>query len=335
MKIAEQIRTKWAVRQKELEMVWWLLPQWGQGDLAEDVATKLQARITACLLMSPFAPESGREVGKQLADQFKFHMEKLGQLQGLLAEQLLAELDTEQVAWLIPRLMTFWAEMTVGYGLVLQELYISEQAAWQEKIMHENQQLVEKATESEQRFKALFEKTYSPVLIHENGRILASNKAVTKVFGYAAEELIGKQIQSLIYTLTPMPEQAKILGRIQAEYREPYQSQCYKLDGTTVDVEIIPQQFLHEDRLVDVVILRPLDESLFLPAGNLEEVNFSPQQEAVLRHMTTGLTYKEIAEELQISLPTVHYHKQKIFEKLQVETRVEAIMKALQMKSKK
>jgi hypothetical protein len=75
--------------------------------LGDTVAAKLQARITASLLMTPFASESGRKVGEQLAQQFKFHMEKLWRLQLLLAEQLLAELNTEQVTWLTPRSLLF------------------------------------------------------------------------------------------------------------------------------------------------------------------------------------------------------------------------------------
>ena len=154
-------------------------------------------------------------------------MEKLGRLQQLLAEQLLAKLDTLQVAWLAPRLIAFWAEMTIGYGLALRELYVTEQAILKEKFMADHQQVMEQVTEGEQRFKALFKKTYSPVLIHENGRILAVNKAVIEVFGYSAEMLIGKKIQTLIHTLTPLPERTKIMERIQAGHEQPYHTQCF------------------------------------------------------------------------------------------------------------
>lgn len=331
MNLAEQIRQQWAKRQKEIEMVWWLLPGCGQGELEESVAAKLQARIIANLLMTPFASESGQQVGKQLAQQFKFHMEKLGRLQLLLAEQLLAELDAEQAAWLAPRLTAFWAEMTIGYGLALRELYVAEQAALQKRLMVERQEVLAQKVESEERFVTLFEKTDNPVLIHENGRILAINKAVTKVFGYASGMLIGKQIQSLIQTLTPLPEQTKILERIQAGNEQPYQTQCIKQDGTAISVKITPQHVAYQGEIVDIVILHPLDDPSMPLREVPKEVTLSPQQQAILQHMATNLTYKEIAQKLQISVPTIHYHKQEIFKKLQVDTRVEAAAWALQM----
>ena len=102
-----------------------------------------------------------------------------------------------------------------------------------------------------------------------------------------------------------------------------------------MDVEIIPQQVSDGDGTVDMVILRPLEALFVSKLQMLEEVYLSPQQQAVLHHMTTGLTYKEIARKMQISLPTVHYHKQEIFEKLQVDTRVEAVTWVLQVNSEK
>lgn len=328
MNLAEQIRQQWAKRQKEIEMVWWLLPGCGQGELEETAAAKLQARITANLLMTPFASESGQQVGKQLTQQFKFHMEKLGRLQYLLAEQLLAELDTQQAAWLAPRLTTFWAEMTTGYGLALRELYVAEQAALQKRLMVERQGVLAQKNESEERFATLFEKTYSPVLIHENGRIMAINQAVTEKFCYPTEMLVGQDIQTLIQALTPLPEQTKILERIQAGDEQPYRAQCFKGDGTAVTVEIMPQRVSYQGGIVDMVVLRPLDKPIPPQLAEPENAPLSPRQQAVLQLMATGLSYKKIAKKLQITLPTVHHHRQEIFAKLQVSTRVEAAVRA-------
>ncbi len=330
MNLAEQINIKWEKRQKEIEMVWWLLPGCGQAALGDTVAAKLQARITTNLLMTPFASESGREVGAQLAQQFKFHMEKLGRLQLLLAEQLLAELDAQQIVWLTPRLTAFWAEITIGYGLTLRELYVTEQAALQKRLMTERQGVLAQKYESEQRFATLFEKTYSPVLIHENGRILAINKAVTEKLGYPAEMLVGEKIQTLIETLTPRPEQAKILERIQAGNEQPYRTQCFKWNGTAVTVEIMPQRVFYQNSSVDMVVLQPLEEPIFPLSEQTKEIKLSPQQQVILRYMATDLPYKEIAEKLQITLSTVHYHRQVIFDKLQVSNRTEAVAWALQ-----
>ncbi|VAW37795.1 hypothetical protein MNBD_CHLOROFLEXI01-1108 [hydrothermal vent metagenome] len=201
---------------------------------------------------------------------------------------------------------------------------IAKQMTLEEKLVADCQQMMAQVIESKWCFEVLFEKTFSPVLIHENGRILAINEAVTEQFGYSQKMLIGKQIQTLIDTLTPLPERAKILERIKAGNEQPYHTQCFKLDGTIVAVEIIPQHVSYENCTVDMVILRPFDDAS-IPLLESDEGNLTPRQQTILRHMTTGLAYKAIAERLHITLPTVHYHRREIFKKLQVNTRVQAV----------
>jgi PAS domain-containing protein len=185
MSIPEQIASQWLARQKEFEIVWWLLPRIQQEAVDEDVAAKLQSRITACLLMTPFESESGQQVGLALARPFGFHLEKLGRLQKLLGEQLFLGLNDTQIAWLAPRLIAFWAAMTVGYGQAVQQFYAAEQVAQQQKLLAEFQQLAIQVSESQERFAALFEASAQPVFLHENGRILTINHAVTQTFGYS------------------------------------------------------------------------------------------------------------------------------------------------------
>jgi PAS domain-containing protein len=224
MEIPEQLASQWAARQKEFEVVWWLLPI-QQKAVDQDVAAKVQSRITACLLMTPFEPESGQQVGLALARLFGFHLEKLGQLQKLLAEQLFLGLNETQTAWLAPRLIAFWAAMSVGFGQAMQQFYAAEQAAQQQKLLAEFQQLTAQVSESEERFEALFEASSQPVFLHENGRILTINHAVTQTFGYTAEVLVGQTVQNLIQTMTPPAEQAKILKEMENGKERPSLSQ--------------------------------------------------------------------------------------------------------------
>lgn len=65
----------------------------------------------------------------------------------------------------------------------------------------------------------------------------------------------------------------------------------------------------------------------FKPAHtNCEEL--SRRENEILDHMAGGLRYKEIAEKLFISTETVRTHIRNIYEKLQVNSRVEALKKA-------
>jgi DNA-binding NarL/FixJ family response regulator len=63
-------------------------------------------------------------------------------------------------------------------------------------------------------------------------------------------------------------------------------------------------------------------------ANELSELSDREQQ--VLDLLAQGLIYKEIAEKLGISYETVHTYIRRIYEKLQVRTRTEAVAKFLQ-----
>ncbi len=62
--------------------------------------------------------------------------------------------------------------------------------------------------------------------------------------------------------------------------------------------------------------------------GSLSELSEREQQ--VLDLLAQGLIYKEIAEKLNIGYETVHTYIRRIYEKLQVRTRTEAVAKFLQ-----
>ena len=57
--------------------------------------------------------------------------------------------------------------------------------------------------------------------------------------------------------------------------------------------------------------------------------NLSPREKEVLDCLSHGFLYKEIAEKLGISYETVHTYIRRIYEKLQVRTRTEAVAKFL------
>ena len=57
--------------------------------------------------------------------------------------------------------------------------------------------------------------------------------------------------------------------------------------------------------------------------------NLSEREQQVLDHLAQGFLYKEIAEKLGISYETVHTYVRRIYEKLQVRTRTEAVAKFL------
>jgi len=77
-------------------------------------------------------------------------------------------------------------------------------------------------------------------------------------------------------------------------------------------------------------IARKVTQS-FLRAGPSPQPteNLSQREQEVLDCLSQGFLYKEIAEKLGISYETVHTYIRRIYEKLQVRTRTEAVAKFL------
>ena len=66
------------------------------------------------------------------------------------------------------------------------------------------------------------------------------------------------------------------------------------------------------------------------PSSGGDLSDLSEREQQVLDLLAQGLIYKEIAKKLNIGYETVHTYIRRIYEKLQVRTRTEAVAKFLQ-----
>ena len=66
------------------------------------------------------------------------------------------------------------------------------------------------------------------------------------------------------------------------------------------------------------------------PAPGDDSVELSPRERSVLDGLAGGLAYKQIADQLGVSIHTVRNYIRRIYEKLHVRTRTEAVAKFLQ-----
>jgi DNA-binding NarL/FixJ family response regulator len=64
-------------------------------------------------------------------------------------------------------------------------------------------------------------------------------------------------------------------------------------------------------------------------ARNFPESNLTKREEEILAYLSKGYLYKEIAAELFISIEAVRTHIRKIYQKLQVRTRTEALLRSM------
>ena len=60
-----------------------------------------------------------------------------------------------------------------------------------------------------------------------------------------------------------------------------------------------------------------------------KQTHLSPREEAVLNCLAKGLTYKQITDQLEISIDTIRTYLRRIYEKLHVQSRTEAVAKYL------
>ena len=72
-------------------------------------------------------------------------------------------------------------------------------------------------------------------------------------------------------------------------------------------------------------IARKIVESFYKPTDN--SVQFSEREKDVLKLLENGYTYNTIAQKLFISLSTVKFHIQNIYEKLHVKSKEEALIR--------
>jgi len=70
------------------------------------------------------------------------------------------------------------------------------------------------------------------------------------------------------------------------------------------------------------------------PASGFATLPVTPREREVLSWLAAGKTDQEIAEILGMSPRTVHKHLQHIYEKLGVETRTAAVMRAMELGSR-
>lgn len=66
-----------------------------------------------------------------------------------------------------------------------------------------------------------------------------------------------------------------------------------------------------------------------LHQGTSEYINLTDREKEILQHLVNGLSYKMIADKCFISFETVHSHIKKIYEKLHVNSKSEAVAKAI------
>lgn len=110
--------------------------------------------------------------------------------------------------------------------------------------------------QSERRMRTLVEASFEGICISENGHILDVNDQFTAMFGYERDELIGREIYSLI---APQWREA-VAKRIQSGEETRFEHQCLRKDGSTFECEAQARTVSQDERKMRVTALRDLTE---------------------------------------------------------------------------
>jgi PAS domain S-box-containing protein/putative nucleotidyltransferase with HDIG domain len=106
--------------------------------------------------------------------------------------------------------------------------------------------------ESNEHFRQLWESTVEGIIIHDQGIFLEVNEALTRMFGYRVEELIGKPLFDFVGT-----EASEIIRqKIKDGVTEPYEVPTYKADGTRFIVEMIAKAMVYRGKPARIVAIR-------------------------------------------------------------------------------
>jgi PAS domain S-box-containing protein len=194
------------------------------------------------------------------------------------------------------------------------------------------------------------------VVIDDAGLIVSWNDAAERLLGRPAADALGRHCHEVMHGLTPAgaplcgPDCAVIAlcrqgtapRRFEMVARRPDGSEVW-LDVTTVTIEDerplavhVLSESVSAKRLAGVAaeVARRLTEAAperRADEAALQRINeaLTPREIEVLRLLAAGVGTDDIARRLSLSRSTVRNHVQNILPKLDVHTRVEAVVLAL------
>ncbi len=126
-----------------------------------------------------------------------------------------------------------------------------------------------------------------------------------------------------------------IIGLKFAEYRFLIRSNSYEVYAALVAILFTAvgiwagSKFVKKKEVLVIkeVLVEPA-ENFEVNANNLKLLSISKREHEVLLLMAQGLSNQEVADKLFVSLNTVKTHSSKLFEKLNVQRRTQAVQEA-------
>ncbi len=123
-----------------------------------------------------------------------------------------------------------------------------------ERHQHALMLAVERAEQSEDRFRTFSSATFEGIAIHDQGKILDVNQVLLDMFGYTRDEIMRMPSFDLF-----APESRDIVrDKIARQDTTPYEAECVQHDGTIFPVEICGRPIEYQGRSVRVAAVRDI-----------------------------------------------------------------------------
>lgn len=159
-------------------------------------------------------------------------------------------------------------------------------------------------------------------VLDRNATVRWMNAAAIEQFG----DLRGKRIAQIVapeyVTVARQEFAAKLLGTTETTERQVV---VQTADGRKAAVDISSTQLIQGHSIVGVFGLA--DPAGIVPAANGPTPHLTPRQLDVLRHLAAGHSTEHIAKALGIATETVRNHVRGILERLEVHSRLEAVIR--------
>lgn len=285
-----------------------------QVGITADLPWLLVATAVACVAQRPLDVATAQAVGAELAHELQKRPDLLPPLHAFFAEQLAAGLSPDQLTAVYPHITHFLAHLASSYGRQLPS-----GAAPASPIRQRLQQERRDTRRYRRALETVIDASFTPMLVHSRGRVVAVNTAVTTYFGYQQQALLGQAITAVVRQIAPDSYQL-IEQQMGNRSEGTYTAVCMHKDGTPLTVEIVGKAITYRGRTARLALVRTLDD---IPE-KLEATALSSRQREVLQLIAQGYLNSQIAAELDITINTVKHHSQVIYRKLGVANRQEA-----------
>ena len=110
--------------------------------------------------------------------------------------------------------------------------------------------------ESKKKYRYLAQTSLEGIMLHEDGLILEANKALEGISGFAAEELLGKQLFDIV-----SPDYVEIVrAKMMSSCEKPYEAELTRKDGSRVEVEIQAKSFSYQGKKARIMAIRDITD---------------------------------------------------------------------------